>query len=157
MGRTGDRDDLVVRDPKVPGLHQDLKAGLGVQLRAVLPGGVRTAEKQAAHHALRLRDAAVQTDGSDQGLQGVLAEGGRKIPIPHGPAAEQDLCDAQGLGPAAERGPTNQRRAHLRELALGRVRVPLEQDARDEEAQDGVPQKLQALVAERYTVFVGER
>ena len=87
----------------------------------------------------------------------VLVEGGREELPSHGAPAEKELREVQGLGPAAEGGPADQRRAHLRELALGRVRVPLEQDARDKEAQDGIPQELQALVAERQAVFVGER
>src|SRR5207248_4039696 len=67
----------------------------------------------------------------------------------------QEPADAQGARHLCERTGVDDRRAKLRQLTLGQVRVATEQLLGDHEAEHGVAEELQPLVGRQAAVLVG--
>ena len=91
----------------------------------------------------------VQVHGGEHRLRGVRQDGG-PLPAAAGllaPAQLQILAQAQLLRHLVQALLTHQRRPDPGQVPLRQVRVVAEQELRRDEAQYGVPQELQPLVA----------
>src|SRR5215211_601759 len=149
--------DGVGGHPAQAGGGQLLERGLVVESRPP-PGGLHhPVLEQPAHQRGRPRQALVQVDGPEHGLEGVgqdrgLVAAARQLLAP---AQTDGLADAELAGHLGEHVHVHRGRPQLGQLALGQVREGAVDDVGHDQAEDGVTQELEALVGGQAAVLVG--
>src|SRR5215218_4559853 len=149
--------DGVGGHPAQAGGGQLLERGLVVESRPP-PGGLHhPVLEQPAHQRGRPRQALVQVDGPEHGLEGVgqdrgLVAAARQLLTP---AQAHGLADAELAGHLGEHVHVHRGRPQLGQLALGQVGEGPVDDVGHDQAEDGVAQELQALVGGQAAVLVG--
>ena len=152
-------DDPVARHRDAPRLQPFLELGLGVLGPARDLGRLDHLAEQAVHERSRGRQAAVEEGRADQRLERV----GQDRRAQRAAAAGLALAEAQQLGQAElERGAIQAVLAHqvgadAGQVALVGIAEAVEQQARDDQAQDRVAEELEALVVVGAEAAVGER
>ncbi len=152
-------DDAIARHRNAPRLQPFLQLGLGVLGPARDLGRLDHLAEQAVHQRARRGQAAVEEGRADQRLERV----GEDRRAQRAAAARLAFTEAQRLGQAElERGTVqavfaNEMGADARQVAFVGVAEAVEQQARDDQAQDRVAEELEALVVVGTEAAVGER
>src|SRR5215218_6034442 len=149
--------DRIGRHPAQAGGGQLLERGLVVEGGAAAGGLHHPVLEQPAHQGGGPREALVEVDGAEQGLEGVGQDGGLV------PAARQLLAPAQAHGVAdpelaghlGEHVHVDRGRPQLGQLPLGQVGEGAVDDVGDDQAEHGVAEELEALVGGQAAVLVG--
>ena len=102
------------------------------ELRRRIPAGIQV---QGAHERL--------VDVLECRMQAARARAGL------GGTKDDDVVDAQLMGHLGQRGTRDERHLQARKLALVKLRIRLEERASNHGAQNGIAQKLKALIARR--------
>src|SRR5512132_1123422 len=166
--RHGGREPLGVVGPllldRVGGHPAQAGGGQLLERGLVVEGGPQAGRlhhpvlEQPAHQRGRPRQALVEVDGPEDGLEGVGQDRGL-VPTAGellAPAQAHGVADAQLAGHLREHVHVHRGRPQLGQLALGQVGEGAVDDVGDDQAEHGVAEELEPFVGGQAAVLVGE-
>ena len=151
--------DLVRRQRALPLRRQLLQRGLEVAVALAAHVRLHPRTEQALDQLRRDREVAVEVHRPEDRLERV-GEDARLVTAARAllPLAEQDeVADPEATGDVGEGVHVHDRRAELRQLALGELRVGAVGHVGHDQPEHGVAEELQALVRDVESLFERER